>query len=328
MKEEVVDPQQRIVDPHHHLWPIGGAMPYGLADLHGRHRRRATTSCDTVFVECRAAYRTDGPAHLQPVGETEFVAGEARAATRGSYRRHRRPRRPHATPRTSTRCSTHTEAAAGPVPRHPPCRVARIEPEVLMIPVARRRASTPTRRSVPACAGWASAASPTTRGTTTTRTATSPNSPAPCPTPDRARPLRHAARRRASTPVSARRSSTQWKADIADDRRVPERGRQVRWAGDARQRLRLAHGRAAAHVGRVRRRAAPLLPAHHRVLRPRAVHVRVELPGRPLLAVVHGAVERPEEDRRAVLGRRARRDVLHHRGAHVPPGPRAPRGTN
>ena len=32
--EEVLDPGQRIVDPHHHLWPAGGVLPYGLAELH------------------------------------------------------------------------------------------------------------------------------------------------------------------------------------------------------------------------------------------------------------------------------------------------------
>ena len=31
----------------------------------------------TVFVECRASYRPDGPEELRPVGETEFVAGIA-----------------------------------------------------------------------------------------------------------------------------------------------------------------------------------------------------------------------------------------------------------
>lgn len=70
--EEVVDPDTPIVDPHHHLWPAGGAMPYEVADL------AADTTCGhrvvaTVFVECRAAYRREGAAHLRPVGETEFV---------------------------------------------------------------------------------------------------------------------------------------------------------------------------------------------------------------------------------------------------------------
>lgn len=74
--EDVVEPDLAIVDPHHHLWPAGGALPYGLAELHADtgdgHRVE-----QTVFVECHAAYRTDGDPELAPVGETEFVAGEA-----------------------------------------------------------------------------------------------------------------------------------------------------------------------------------------------------------------------------------------------------------
>lgn len=79
--EEVIEPDRPIVDPHHHLWPADGALPYGLTELQADtgdgHNIEAT-----VFVECHAAYRTGGPAHLQPVGETDFVAAEAaRAAT-------------------------------------------------------------------------------------------------------------------------------------------------------------------------------------------------------------------------------------------------------
>ena len=74
--EDVVEPDLPIVDPHHHLWPAGGALPYGLAELHADtgdgHRVE-----QTVFVECHAAYRADGDPELAPVGETEFVAGEA-----------------------------------------------------------------------------------------------------------------------------------------------------------------------------------------------------------------------------------------------------------
>jgi predicted TIM-barrel fold metal-dependent hydrolase len=76
VREDVVDPSQRIIDPHHHLWPAGGALPYGLLDLKvdvaSGHRVE-----HTVFVECRASYRSDGPAYLQSVGETEFVAESA-----------------------------------------------------------------------------------------------------------------------------------------------------------------------------------------------------------------------------------------------------------
>lgn len=76
VSEPIIDPDQPIVDPHHHLWPTGGALPYGLAEL----TADATSGhriVRTVFVECHAAYRTDGPAHERPLGETEFVAGEA-----------------------------------------------------------------------------------------------------------------------------------------------------------------------------------------------------------------------------------------------------------
>ena len=76
--EEVIDPEVELCDPHHHLWaePTMRYPRYDLEDLHADtgagHR---VTS--TVFVECMAAYRTDGPEALRPVGETAFVAGRA-----------------------------------------------------------------------------------------------------------------------------------------------------------------------------------------------------------------------------------------------------------
>lgn len=74
--EGIVDPDLVIVDPHHHLWPPGGPLPYSLddlrADVGSGHRVERT-----VFVECGAAYATGGPPHLAPVGETAFVADAA-----------------------------------------------------------------------------------------------------------------------------------------------------------------------------------------------------------------------------------------------------------
>jgi L-fuconolactonase len=74
--EPVFDARQRIVDPHHHLWP-SGPLPYNLtdllADVGSGHKVE-----QTVFMECRAAYRTEGPAALAPIGETAWVAAEAR----------------------------------------------------------------------------------------------------------------------------------------------------------------------------------------------------------------------------------------------------------
>lgn len=81
--EPVLDPEREIVDPHHHLWP-SEAMGYNLdeflGDMESGHK-----VVQTVFMECGASYRKDGPEHLMPLGETEFVADAAdRAVERGA----------------------------------------------------------------------------------------------------------------------------------------------------------------------------------------------------------------------------------------------------
>ncbi len=97
----ILDPERPIVDPHHHLWdrrrvPPGDAQAHDfvraidlsphylldalLADTGGGHNIVAS-----VFVECGAFYRADGPAALRPVGETEFVNGVAAMAASGLY---------------------------------------------------------------------------------------------------------------------------------------------------------------------------------------------------------------------------------------------------
>lgn len=81
--EDILDPDRKIVDPHHHLWRRGIGNDYLLADLWGDtdsgHRIEKT-----VFVECHSEYRTDGSEHLRPVGETEFVAEVAAESARGT----------------------------------------------------------------------------------------------------------------------------------------------------------------------------------------------------------------------------------------------------
>jgi L-fuconolactonase len=80
--EDVIDPERPIIDPHHHLWHRPGVSTYLLEDLWADtgsgHRIDKT-----VFIECRAGYRQDGPEHLRVVGETEFVADIALASQRG-----------------------------------------------------------------------------------------------------------------------------------------------------------------------------------------------------------------------------------------------------
>ena len=82
VKEEIIDPEREIVDPHHHLWQRITWFKYMLEDLwtdtgSGHSVRK------TVFVQCRSSYRTDGPEHLKPVGETEFVAKIAEESQKG-----------------------------------------------------------------------------------------------------------------------------------------------------------------------------------------------------------------------------------------------------
>ena len=82
--EDIVDPLLPIVDPHHHLWDRRGhryLLDELLADTGSGHNVVAT-----VFVECGAFYRADGPAEaMKPVGEIEFVNGVAAQSASGLY---------------------------------------------------------------------------------------------------------------------------------------------------------------------------------------------------------------------------------------------------
>jgi predicted TIM-barrel fold metal-dependent hydrolase len=100
--EQILEPELPIVDPHHHLWDrrmyaapnetaehpfmtaIKDARRYLLdellADTGSGHNVIAT-----VFVECGAFYKADGPVELRVVGETEFVNGVAAMSASGMY---------------------------------------------------------------------------------------------------------------------------------------------------------------------------------------------------------------------------------------------------
>jgi predicted TIM-barrel fold metal-dependent hydrolase len=78
VNEAVVEPELRIIDPHHHLWDVAGAYyraPQLVADARGGHHVVAT-----VFVECKTHFDTDLPAGFASVGETRFAAEQAREA--------------------------------------------------------------------------------------------------------------------------------------------------------------------------------------------------------------------------------------------------------
>ena len=74
VEEEALEPALAICDPHHHLWLDRGhtGWPYTLDDLFV-DTGSGHNIVKTVFLECHAEYRADGPRHLRPVGETEFV---------------------------------------------------------------------------------------------------------------------------------------------------------------------------------------------------------------------------------------------------------------
>ena len=83
VQEEIIDPSRRIIDPHHHLWsePLMFGR-YELADLWADTGSGHNIE-KTVFIDCHANYRSDGPGRLKPIGETEYVA-EVAAASRVS----------------------------------------------------------------------------------------------------------------------------------------------------------------------------------------------------------------------------------------------------
>lgn len=70
--EDIVDPARPIIDTHHHLWPTGGLIPYSLDDLWA-DTGSGHNIVKTVFMECHASYRTDGPEHLRSLGEVDYV---------------------------------------------------------------------------------------------------------------------------------------------------------------------------------------------------------------------------------------------------------------
>jgi L-fuconolactonase len=87
VREQALDPDLPICDPHHHLWDFreGGTqaryfLDEMLEDLAGGHN-----IVSSVFIECGTMYRAEGPPEMACVGETEFVNGIAAMAASGKY---------------------------------------------------------------------------------------------------------------------------------------------------------------------------------------------------------------------------------------------------
>ncbi len=82
VEEEIIDPGRPIVDPHHHLWRRIGFGPYLLEDL-WLDTNTGHNVVKTVFMECAAEYREEGPKALLSLGEVDFVVEQAEASRKG-----------------------------------------------------------------------------------------------------------------------------------------------------------------------------------------------------------------------------------------------------
>ena len=77
VQEEIIDPDRRIVDPHHHFFAETPDFPhYDLQDLWSDTGTHSVEQ--TVYLQCWEGYRKDGPEEFRVVGETEWVDEIAR----------------------------------------------------------------------------------------------------------------------------------------------------------------------------------------------------------------------------------------------------------
>ena len=73
VREEILEPERVIVDPHHHFFIETEFFPhYRLEDLWADTETHGVAK--TVYLQCGECYRKSGPEALRPVGETEWVA--------------------------------------------------------------------------------------------------------------------------------------------------------------------------------------------------------------------------------------------------------------
>ena len=93
--EDVLEPELPIIDPHHHLWDCRDAdrephvrweqKVYLCEEISQDIRDSGHNVVQTVFAQCGAFYRADGPEEMRCVGETDFVHGVAAMSRSGKY---------------------------------------------------------------------------------------------------------------------------------------------------------------------------------------------------------------------------------------------------
>jgi L-fuconolactonase len=90
--EQPIEPSLPIVDPHMHMWDLSPApdarqatQGVPLPEMFEAIAQSGHNVTHTVFLECHAMYRLDGPPELRPVGEVEFANAVAAMGDSGNY---------------------------------------------------------------------------------------------------------------------------------------------------------------------------------------------------------------------------------------------------
>lgn len=81
--EQILEPQLPIIDAHLHLWDRPGWTSL-LQDLLN-DTRSGHNVIATIFIQCIAMHRREGPEVLKAFGETEFANGVAAISASGIY---------------------------------------------------------------------------------------------------------------------------------------------------------------------------------------------------------------------------------------------------
>ena len=321
MSEAVLEPDLPICDAHHHLWLARGpAPPYTLDELRADTGTRPQRRADRVrrvplavphrrsgraaagrrgrvgaSVAEEADRRGDGPPIAGIVGHADLTLGDCvRAGPRGA-------RRGRATG-GSAACATTRPGTPAPMGNNAD------------------RGRDPGRGRLPAtaCATLGRLGSRSTRWRTTR---SSPSSPTLAGLPRRARSsLDHLGIPLGGGPYRGRADEVraQWRAGMTELAGVRERRAEGRRADPTARRRQV--GQAAGRAGHVRGDRGGVGrrdPLRHRRVRPVALHVRVELPGRQGVLRLRRGVERVQAARRRLQRRTSERDLFHDTAARA-----------
>ncbi len=93
LPEQALDPELPIIDNHHHLLIIRGRKAekfgkqsqYLVDEFAADIAESGHNVIASVFIECDQMYRATGPKEMRPVGEVEFLVGQAAMADSGDF---------------------------------------------------------------------------------------------------------------------------------------------------------------------------------------------------------------------------------------------------